>query len=514
MVDKLKDSKIIFPGEVISNQDPLFLGRVRAKDKTKNFLDIVGANQIIYLNETKTDLAKEYWWDKEKDPFVFNSLLPIELGTRPKEGEYINIIYMNKDVNYQDQYYIQPPPSQITNIGRDVYESAVGNTGQGSQNKSGPALKDTSNKTAPESFGVFPEPNDTAILGRSTSDLIIRDDIESGHSSIMLRSGKCETLKSNTKPLPYDKRAFIQLSDFSTTINPPDSFSFNNVSEDEQLIRYLIEWNVLNLENQFDSFIFNLTIYELAPKDIFTTSNFNENTPLGSNAKLFKTYTFYNKTKNDVVKITNKLLKGFKDGTWNLPDSPKGTISNQFPFAFRANPLTYKWFDDPTTPQFANLSLVYPRIRISPASILSGFGLQANPEQEGPPTKSTPSTSKINTSNANRNTFGVQGANKLFLLSHNSSISDKGVIDLSNSIYGLSQQQIMSEVYPKTEPMVRGEQLMKLLDLMVKFMIAHVHPFHGVPPVPTASDGTTSAQILTELQNAPNNILNQNIRIN
>jgi hypothetical protein len=72
----------------------------------------------------------------------------------------------------------------------------------------------------------------------------------------------------------------------------------------------------------------------------------------------------------------------------------------------------------------------------------------------------------------------------------------------------------MSEVYPKTEPMVRGEQLMKLLDLMVKFMIAHVHPFHGVPPVPTASDGTTSAQILTELQNAPNNILNQNIRIN
>jgi hypothetical protein len=100
------------------------------------------------------------------------------------------------------------------------------------------------------------------------------------------------------------------------------------------------------------------------------------------------------------------------------------------------------------------------------------------------------------------------------MLSHKTSISDKGVIDFSNSIYGLTQEQIMSEIYPKTDPMVRGEQLMKLLDLMVKFMIAHVHPFHGVPPVPTASDGTSSAQILTELQNAPNNILNQNIRIN
>jgi hypothetical protein len=55
---------------------------------------------------------------------------------------------------------------------------------------------------------------------------------------------------------------------------------------------------------------------------------------------------------------------------------------------------------------------------------------------------------------------------------------------------------------------------MKLIDLIVKFMISHVHPFHGVQPVPVASDGTSVASILTELQSAPINILNQNIRIN
>lgn len=329
-----------------------------------------------------------------------------------------------------------------------------------------------------------------------------------------MRSGKCEILESNKVPVPYDGRAFVQLSDFPSTVNAPELFNYVTVSEDEQSIKYLIEYNILNLENQFDKFIFTLTIYELTPKSIFTTQQFNENTSLGSDAKLYKSYTFYNKSKNEIVKITNKLLSGFNKGNWNLPDFPSETISNQFPFAFRANPLTFAAFNDPTTPQFTNLSSIYLLIRVRPASLLVGFGIIPNSNEEGSPTKSTNQESQVNLPSAGRKTYLLNAADNLFLLSHKTSISDKGVIDFSNSIYGLSQEKIMSDIYPKTDPMVRGEQLMKLLDLMVKFMIAHVHPFHGVPPVPTASDGTTSAQILTELQNAPNNILNQNIRIN
>jgi hypothetical protein len=44
--------------------------------------------------------------------------------------------------------------------------------------------------------------------------------------------------------------------------------------------------------------------------------------------------------------------------------------------------------------------------------------------------------------------------------------------------------------------------------------VSHVHPFPGLPPVPVAVDGTQSSQILSELLNAPNKILNQNIRVN
>jgi hypothetical protein len=36
----------------------------------------------------------------------------------------------------------------------------------------------------------------------------------------------------------------------------------------------------------------------------------------------------------------------------------------------------------------------------------------------------------------------------------------------------------------------------------------------GTPPVPVATDGTSSTEILFQLQNAANKVLNPNIRIN
>jgi hypothetical protein len=62
--------------------------------------------------------------------------------------------------------------------------------------------------------------------------------------------------------------------------------------------------------------------------------------------------------------------------------------------------------------------------------------------------------------------------------------------------------------------MVRGEELMELINLIVRFLITHTHAFPGLPPLPVGYDGSTSTAILTELQNAANKILNANIRLN
>jgi ribosomal protein L5 len=62
--------------------------------------------------------------------------------------------------------------------------------------------------------------------------------------------------------------------------------------------------------------------------------------------------------------------------------------------------------------------------------------------------------------------------------------------------------------------MVRGEKMIELIELLVEFVITHVHPFPGLPPVSVGTSGVQTQEILNKIRNASNEILNQNIRIN
>jgi hypothetical protein len=62
--------------------------------------------------------------------------------------------------------------------------------------------------------------------------------------------------------------------------------------------------------------------------------------------------------------------------------------------------------------------------------------------------------------------------------------------------------------------MVRGEELLELINLIVRFLVTHTHAYPGLPPVPVTQDGTSVSDILTELQLSLKKILNQNIRLN
>jgi hypothetical protein len=106
------------------------------------------------------------------------------------------------------------------------------------------------------------------------------------------------------------------------------------------------------------------------------------------------------------------------------------------------------------------------------------------------------------------------GSDKLFLLSHNSQIPGKGKINFDDTLYGISPEKFSDEIIPKTSSLVRGEELLELINLIVRFLITHTHAYPGMPPVPVTQDGTTTSQILTEIQDAVNKILNGNIRLN
>ena len=118
------------------------------------------------------------------------------------------------------------------------------------------------------------------------------------------------------------------------------------------------------------------------------------------------------------------------------------------------------------------------------------------------------------------NTVSIMGANQLYFLSHNTNDTNnttntsKSKINLNNTLYGIDQTKLVEEIQPKTSSVVRGEELMVLIELIVRYLATHVHPFPGLPPLPVSSDGTNVSDLLKELLDASTKILNKNIRIN
>ena len=75
-------------------------------------------------------------------------------------------------------------------------------------------------------------------------------------------------------------------------------------------------------------------------------------------------------------------------------------------------------------------------------------------------------------------------------------------------------QKSKYNILPNTSSMVRGEELLELINLIVRFLITHAHPFPGLAPVSVTEDGSTINGLLSELSLATKKILNKKIRMN
>jgi hypothetical protein len=112
-------------------------------------------------------------------------------------------------------------------------------------------------------------------------------------------------------------------------------------------------------------------------------------------------------------------------------------------------------------------------------------------------------------------TVGIMGASDLYLISHDSTIPGKDRINLgSDTLYGIDPDKITTEMYVNTSSMVRGEELLELLDVIVNFLITHVHPYPLLPPSAVSTDGTSTDDILKKMLEAYEKVLNKKIRIN
>lgn len=489
--------RILFPAVVVDNQDPWVLGRIRAYPVDSTIRAALEAFDFNPLTDK---------WGP-KDPFVQTPLLPMFFSQVPLVKERVNIIYQNSFYPYQDQYYVQAGFSSPMSLPFEDLQAANSFTSQGDRVSKTLALKNLDGTYfSGATVGVFPEPGDNAVLGRGAADMIVKRD------TIMLRAGKTKRLDTNKPPVGNPNRAFLQLSNFTTkTISRPTQ-SFLSLTNVNQQVSYLVEWDIQNLENEQNAFTGAIRLYSLKPVNKTLSDNINFDTDLEDVKSLIFYQPFIGFSFERTIQLINNFILGVNEG--KVPNGP--TLTNQFPFAYRPalgarrilttsdlniNPIIFS-----NTNKFVNSITLNPGL----GQESYRFAIVRQKNQVGKPFKLDIQDVVPKDVELTYGTFGGLGADTLFLLSH---LSNKPV-NLEGTLSGISQTDLVEKILPATSSMVRGEELIQLLNVMVQFLLSHVHAVPGAPAVPVGTDGTSANNILSQLQNAQNTILNPNIRIN
>lgn len=516
----MNEEKIIFQGYVLNNQDPMMLGRIRAIPIDQVESDILPAN----WNE-QTDI-----WT-EKDPLIYLPLLPYYLSQIPKVDEYIHIFFYNKrQVIDNTKFYIQGPITRPQNNFFENWHNSESMLASGVFLKKANQIKNPiSLEIQGQAKGIYPEPGDNALLGRGTADVVIKDD------EVLIRAGKnvpTQTANFNI-PNPRKNRGFLQISNFNLERIEKGMQEKIQLLKKTQLVKKLVEWEVtdqFNLTGLTQGggvtgttvYNGNVKLYGLKPKDQTKSSMIFMETPL-EDYKTGPEYVlnFTGKTLTEGIKIINQFILGINNGKINIdgydqfPPTNDLTLTSQFPFYFRPTKDNIDKLSSTASTDFNMVNSFFTKIKLLPSDKQFGSVLVFSKNVIGEQFTPEKVKLKINEYLPNPVSYGTIGSDFVYLLSHKSTIPGKKQINLEpkETLYGIPQPFFTENILQNTDPMVRGNELMKLLSQIVNFLGSHVHNINQ-PAIPIGTDGSSIVEIRKILQDADNSILNQNIRLN
>lgn len=520
------EGRIIYYGVVLDNNDPANLGRLIVQQK--------GVQQQNTENALPTNLDDRW---STKNPFLTYPLLPIFLYQIPKVGEYVHIIYYKNNFKENNRFYIQGKFSNINDIDQSDYDSMVAGLSDGERNQL-PNNVNTNNTSAPvssENWGLYPIPKTIGLLGRNNSDVLLPE------GGFMARANK--EFKTPDGTTFNKKYSFMMLQNYqSRTTDRQKSESVENYTNYPPL-NYLIEYNVyggMGIPKEWEEtseqerlFTGYVEIYAISKYKKVSTTAFTSTdvyVKVDEESKIGPIYRkdFLGVNFNTITGGIRGVIKNLNgNNIIGLPGEVIKTVTDTFPFVFQPSKSLFDLSIGNKSVERENAKDFIKEIFLNVTDFQRGFGLVCQKNTLGPLVEARKVEVESPITDNRQTTVGMNAADFFFLLSHESQIPGLNKIEFQNLSYSgisnnnlpeptniINQNFIWDSIYPNTNSMVRGEKLLALLELIVNYMINHVHPFHNMPPNPVAKDQTSSQQVLTEMFNGYEYILNQKLRIN
>lgn len=524
------DNQIIYFGKVVDAEDELMLGRVRVEPLNINLENFLNRAPKECIDPNSNDVVSERilkacrW--KKNDPFVFLSLLPYELNITPATDELVSIFYSSNERKFPNQFYVKGPISTPLALESEYYEASKNLLADGTRDKYRRPLKSVfqgkqkrkGKIIRPESEGIFPEPEDNALLSRGRTDLILKK------NEVLLRAGKYSnpTLSPNETPIANSQRSFVQLSFFETKKTLGPTYVSTNFELKVDVVKKLIEWTITNPENAFDKFNGYIRMYSVKPNEKTNTKNLGEDPSINVNQFITSLpdyeIRFEKKGFDEIVEVVNSYIQGVNDGEINVGFSPEIPLTinldknDTFPFVFRPDILTLGWLNKQRTfpTQFSRIDAFKNAISFKGKK---GWGLVSAQDKVGqnftPKIEETIPVQIINTPQS----IASMGGNQIYLITHGTSIPGTKPINLDKTLYGIDQNKFLYEIEPATNSVLRAETFTSIIRMIVSWMGAHYHPLPHIPPRPQSANGIELSEI-EKLLADESAYMNKNIRIN
>ena len=502
--------RIIDVGVCINNNDPQGTGRIRYIPRTYGEFNSAIEKSLEYED-----------WD-ENDQFIAAPFLPPHINIIPQVRQSIKIIKYDSENETQNIEYIIGPFSTPHDFNSETFSTQHKNTTYGDRIvKNLPSVRDkkTGEYIDKRSEGTLPKSGDAAINGNYGSDIIFSED------GVTIRGGKLLSKRtSDTKtrqklqniPLLSDNMSKITLKKF-----PKKMELVTKTNEVETIavgkIKYIVEYELNNLATPTE---INCYVYRVITNigQTFDTDFFTETTEIDSTkVKLINTD---NTTTTPTVILSgtsiNALyseIRGFLRTIHNFGLSkinPLYVNEDIHPFYFRPTP-SFRVLKPATTDEKDNKTNFFNQVKLIKAGPRKGLYFSKNSQL--PPIKITKVEEKYVkvTNQSEEQTFASTTSDKIYLISSDVNEGEKKGINFTKlDKYEYTQDNFLYDIDPNTYALVRGETLMRLINLMYKFLTEHKHNLNDVPLYKPES----RAQLDEMINTMESTLINQSIRIN